>query len=176
MSFAVPCFNTSFSSKMRIITHICLPLLLLVLPSVAAMAQDEEYFNNAWYSCELSGRQTVWQITKYKVNVSNVFPLVEDRGTFTFSDDCIEINCENVQMHFPVKNYGRLNLTSFSIERNGEDDYFDYIEVMPVRQGGKGTFKIMMGLRDPDGTMQNTHIFVCKSKNGLKLPPQVPNL
>lgn len=151
-------------------------LILMSASSARALAQDDEYFNNAWYSCELSGRQTAWQITKYKVNVSNVFPLLEDHGTLTFSDDCIEINCENVQMHFPVKKYNRLTPTSFSVERNGEDDYFDYVEVTPNRQGGKGSYKVMIAMRDPDGTMQNTHIFVCKAKSNALFPPQVPEI
>lgn len=161
---------------MRIPFITSLLVTLFASSSANVLAQDDEYFNNAWYSCELSGRQTVWQITKYKVNVSNVFPLLNDSGTLTFSDDCIEINCENVQMHFPVKKYNRLTPTTFSVERNGEDDYFDYIEVTPNRQGGKASYKVLMALRDPDGTLQNTHIFVCKAKSATLLPPQVPEI
>ena len=162
------------------------------MSSVAVSAQDEEYYNNAWYSCELSGNQTVWRIEKFKVNISNVFPMVEDKGKLTFSDDCVEINCNNVQMHFPVKAYKRLSDNSFCIERDGEDDYFDYIEVIYGSRGFKDSYKVLMAMRDPDGTMQNTHIFICRalskpvakktpmgntvvvSKSGI-FPPQVPD-
>ena len=94
---------------MRTSIKLALSALCVLMSSVAASAQDEEYYNNAWYSCELSGNQTVWRIEKFKVNISNVFPMVEDKGKLTFSDDCVEINCNNVQMHFPVKAYKRLS-------------------------------------------------------------------
>lgn len=152
-----------------------LALLLLATTSVGAMAQDDEYFNNSWYSCDLTSRQTTWSITKYKVNVSNIFPMLEDHGAVIFSDDCIEINCENMQMHFPVKKYSRLSQFSFAVERNGEDDYFNYIEVAPNKTGAKNVFKVMIAFLDPDGIMQNTHIVICKAKNA-KFPPQVPDL
>lgn len=150
-------------------------IAVMALTSANAMAQDEEYYNLSWYTCDLTSRQTTWQIRQYKVNISNIFPLQSDQGTFIFSDDCIEINSNNFQMHFPVKQYNRLTQNTFSIERNGDDDYFNYMEVTVHRTGAKGTFKIMMGFLDPDGIMQNTHVFICKSKDG-KFPPQVPDL
>ena len=177
---------------MRTSIKIALSALCVLMSSVAVSAQDEEYYNNAWYSCELSGNQTVWRIEKFKVNISNVFPMVEVKGKLTFSDDCVEINCNNVQMHFPVKAYKRLSDNSFCIERDGEDDYFDYIEVIYGSRGFKNSYKVLMAMRDPDGTMQNTHIFICRalskpvakktpmgntvvvSKSGI-FPPQVPD-
>lgn len=160
---------------MRHILHKLTALILLATTSAGALAQDDEYYNNSWYSCDLTSRQTIWAINKYKANISNIFPMQEDHGSVTFSDDCIEINCENMQMHFPVKQYNRLTQFSFSVERNGEDDYFNYIEVAPNRAGTKNTYKVMVAFLDPDGIMQNTHVIICRTKDG-KFPPQVPDL
>lgn len=151
-------------------------ILALTLTTALARAQDEEYFSNSWYSCDLTSHQFRWQIMKYKINISSVFPLVDDSGSLTFSDDCIEINCRSVQMHFPVKKYIRLTPTSFAVEREGEDEYFDYIEVVPNSRGSKTVFKVMLAMREPDGTLQNTHIFVCRAKQGNVFPPQVPDI
>ncbi len=138
---------------------------MLSCVSTLCLAQDEDYFSQAWWSCELSGNQTVWQIQKYRFGISSQFDTVSDKGLITFSDDCIEISCENVQMHFPVKEYKRLSIDSFCVTRNGEDDYFDYIEVVQTKLKGKVTYRFMMAMLDPDGTMQNTHIFVCQPLN-----------
>lgn len=134
----------------------------LFCASLLCHAQDEDYYSQAWWSCELSGNQTVWQIQKYRFGISSQFETISDKGLITFSDDCIEISCENVQMHFPVKEYKRLSIDSFCVTRNGEDDYFDYIEVVQTKLKGKVTYRFMMALLDPDGTMQNTHIFLCQ--------------
>lgn len=131
-----------------------------------ASAQDEEYFNQAWWSCELTGNQTVWNIVRYKEGMSWFNESMSDRGTITFSDDCIEINCRNVMMHFPVAKYSKISDKIFSVTRLGEDDYFDYIEVVEGDgQRDKGTYRFMMAKLDEDGTMQNTHIFICKPKS-----------
>ncbi len=95
-------------------------------------------------------------------------------------------------MHFPVLAYKRISEDIFSVSRNGEDDYFDYIEVVRVGQkrGPGATYRLMIAKLDPDNTMQNTRIFTCvpqrlqqgrdiKEALGAKpksdgIPPQVP--
>ncbi|MCI5776991.1 MAG: hypothetical protein MR215_05120 [Bacteroidales bacterium] len=167
-----------------------LATLSLLLVSLAASAQDEEYFNNSWWNCELSGRQTVWNIKSYRSGLSFINTTERASGQITFSDDCIEFNYPEFQMHFPVDAYKRISDGMFCVTRNGEDDYFDYIEV--IRQGQKAgcSYRLMIAKLDPDGTMQNTRIFTCvpqrlmKGKNlkealddksqGFGLPPQVP--
>ena len=137
-----------------------------------ASAQDEDYFNQAWWSCELTGNQTVWNIIKYKEGMSWFNQDKEERGTITFSDDCIEINCYSVMMHFPVGKYKKITDRIFSVTRQGEDDYFDYIEVIQGEGGReKGTFRFLLAKQEEDGTMQNTHIFVCKPAAGSKSNP-----
>lgn len=160
---------------MRHLIICCALILVSALSSTRAVAQDDEYYNLSWYSCDLTGHQYSWPIISYKANISNIFPLLPDNGNITFSDDCIEINCTNVQMHFPVKKFIRLDEFSFAVERNGEDEYFDYMEVIPAKRGVKNQFKVMIALREPDGTLQNTHIFICRAP-GAKFPPQVPKL
>ena len=153
-----------------------------------AAAQDEEYFNNAWWSCELSGHQTEWFIKSYRTGISFINGTDMASGTITFSDDCIEFNHPAIQMHFPVAAYKRISDNIFAITRNGEDDYFDYIEV--IREPGKKTYRLLLAKRDPDDTMQNTRIFICKphvytegrtaaearaaQPKGDGIPPQVP--
>lgn len=169
-------------------------LLLLGLSTIStAKAQDDQYFNDSWWSCELSGTETVWQVLKYKENIRSEFPTLDSSGFITFSDDCIEIKIYQLEMHFPVGSYKRLTDNTFCVERNGEDDYFDYIEVIMGYGAKKNLCKMLMGFRDPDGTMQNVRVFVCKpvikpvtkksasggtvtvrSSDGI--PPQVPKL
>lgn len=137
--------------------------LILALSPFLAVAQDSEYFNNAWWSCELSGNQTVWHVKNFRSGISFLNNTVHASGTITFSDDCIEFNYPEFQMHFPVLAYKRVSDDIFSVTRNGEDDYFDYIEVVRIgsKRGPGATYRLMIAMRDPDGTMQNTHIFTC---------------
>lgn len=65
-------------------------------------------------------------------------------------------------MHFPVAKYNRISEDAFSVTRNGEDDYFDYIECVKGRGNEKGAFRFMIAMLDPDSTMQNTHLFICQ--------------
>lgn len=166
----------------NLLTLLCLSL------GLSAHAQDEDYFNSTWYTCDLSGRETSWLIENYKENFLALTPLVGENGKITFSDGCIEINCSRVQMHFPVKSYKRLTDTSFCVEREGEDDYFNYIEVLGSVGSIKNSFKVLLSWRDPDGNLQNTHVFICRAKSApavagtkrstanIAFPPQVPKL
>lgn len=169
--------------------HLPLLLLLTLAPSLAA-AQDEEYFNNSWWNCELSGNQTVWIVKSYRAGISFINETVHATGEITFSDDCIEFNYPDFQMHFPVGQYKRISDSIFCITRNGEDDYFDYIEVVRGGQKYNSPYRLMVAKLDPDGTMQNTRTFTCvprRLKEGRNpgeamnqsikdygLPPQVP--
>lgn len=158
--------------------------------ATGAAAQDEEYFNNSWWNCELSGRQTVWHIKSYRSGISFINETAKASGDITFSDDCIEINYPGFQMHFPVGSYTRISDDIFSVSRNGDDDYFDYIEVIRSGRGSRTTFRFMIAKREGDDTMQNTRIFTCRpqilqSGRDLRsametkastdgIPPQVP--
>ena len=172
-----------FSILRSLLVVLCLSL------GLSAYAQDEDYFNSTWYSCDLSGTQTSWLVEKYKENFLANTPLVGERGQLIFSDECIEINCESVQMHFPVKKYKRLTETSFCVERNGDDDYFNYMEVLGTVGRVKNSFKVLLAWQDPDGNLQNTHVFICRAKTtptvsggkkqgstDIAFPPQVPKL
>ena len=130
--------------------------------SADAFAQDEEYYNYAWWSCDLTGHQTKWHILRFKEGLSWLNNLKHDGGDIIFSDDCIEISCNSVQMHFPVAQYKKISDRIFCVTRNGEDDFFDYIEVVEGEGVEKGTYRFMMAKLDPDGTMQNTKLFICQ--------------
>ena len=138
-------------------------LMALAFAPLIAVAQDSEYFNNAWWSCDLTDNQTVWHIKNYRSGISFINPTERASGTITFSDDCIEFNYPEFQMHFPVLAYKRVSEDIFSVSRNGEDDYFDYIEVVRVGQkrGPGATYRLMIAKLDPDNTTQNTRIFTC---------------
>ena len=139
-----------------------LMLGVFTLCPLVALAQDEEYYNNAWWNCELTGNQTKWVIKQYREGFSFVTKMVPDNGHIIFSDDCIEIKSNNMYMHFPVAKYNRISEDAFSVTRNGEDDYFDYIECVKGRGNEKGAFRFMIAMLDPDSTMQNTHLFICQ--------------
>lgn len=130
--------------------------------AVTAEAQDEQYYMNSWYNCEMGGNQTVWTIKKYKEGISWMNPMVAERGKITFSDGCIEIDCNKMQMHFPVSEYKRVSDKVFAVTRQGEDDYFDYIEVVEGEGREKGQYRFMLALLGPDDVLMNTHVFICE--------------
>ncbi len=156
------------------------------------VAQDEEYYNYSWYQCELGANQTEWTIKSYKEGMSWINVKQSMVGRLTFSDDCVEIYVNyGPQMHFPVKEYKRISEDIFCITRNGEDDYFDYIEVIRCRGREQGLYRVLLAMQDPDGTLQNTKVFICKPKSFVtgssisetlnsqrqgkeNFPPQVP--
>lgn len=158
------------------------------LCAVPAEAQSDDYFDDSWWNCELSGTETKWVIKQYKESMSWTSPLVYETGHIIFSETCIEISCNAFQMHFPVGQYKRISENIFCVTRGDEDEYFDYIEC--VRGGGQQGYRFMMSKQDPDGTMQNTRLFVCKPQvistgatrteafrsqgQSVGFPPQVP--
>ncbi len=140
-------------------------VVVIGLVSVApASAQDEDYFMSSWYNCDLGGNQTTWSIRRYKEGVSWINKMVSTDGYIIFSDGCVEIYCNEMQMHFPAQEYKRIGDKHFCITRAGEDDYFDYIEVVQDDVRDKGMYRFMLAKLDPDGSMQNTHIFICRPK------------
>lgn len=137
-------------------------LIALAFAPLLAVAQDSEYFNNAWWSCDLTDNQTVWHIKNYRSGISFINPTERASGTITFSDDCIEFNYPEFQMHFPVLAYKRVSEDIFSVAKwRGR--------LFRLHRGGArraetwsgATYRLMIAKLDPDNTMQNTRIFTC---------------
>ena len=150
-----------------------------------SLAQDFDYYYDSYYNCQPSGTETVWNIKAYRDGSSSSDINSFQNGTLTFSDDCIEFKftltidgeSQPVTYHFPVKNYKRLSPNSFCVFRQGEDSFFDYIEVEPDGSSSTGRYRVILALNMQDeGILLFSKIFFCRPKSvggkSVGLPPQ----
>ncbi len=147
--------------------HIIL-LLLMLLCSVGANAQ---WYDEWVVPCEHSGNQDLWTVVRYREGLSSWEKSRPDNGTVRWSDSCVEIMCNNLELYFDVSSYVKDSQTSFKVYRAKEDDTFDYIEVRKSFGADKSLYIMIVGKLDEDGNIQNAVQITCRP---MKMPKPMP--
>lgn len=112
--------------------------------------------------CEHKGSQDLWQVIRYREGLSSWEKPVSDNGTIRWSDSCVEIMCNHMELYFDVKKYVKESQTSFKVFRESYDETFDYMEVRKAFGPDKNVYMIIMGKLDDNGNIQGAVQITCR--------------
>lgn len=150
--------------------HIAIVLLL----SVGTINTSAQWYEEWVVPCEHSGSQDLWTIIRYREGLSSWEKPVPDNGTVRWSDSCIEIMCNHLELYFDVKKYIKESANSFKVFREQYDETFDYMEVRKSFGADKSLYTILMGKLDDDGNIQNAVQITCRPMKMSKPMPFRP--